>query len=659
VQHDGSAGLVFHKRPVDSGLTDFVLFMPSGKTDLAISNTIQPSLRTAEVTFSTVELHEKSKIPLSNDVVYILCTLDPSAKKAVAATDKRYWVYDLNYELEEPYNRQDGDSVQLQLYRNSIIEPDHKITGYALTTARTRPSLGRARSGQDIRGKELSPVQAQGTTPGGLLPNGDSDEMETVELRSGQIGFFPRASSDESSSAGADTVILPKRRISVDEKGRFQAQLRLEETPEEKQVVAKPLDQSSQPAKLHLVIGVQLIRGAEIAFNQGNDAFRRDKRDSAVASYKKAVELEPDNVEYLLRLGFASERTGDLKTAIASYRKAVELNPNDADTLYTLGLATEKSGDLKAAQEYYRKAVTSYKRALELNPDDAAGLYNFGLALGKTGDLKAATASYKKALELKPDDADTLINLGWALQKTGDFEAAIAPYKKALELKPNDADALYTLGLATEKSGDLKAAKEYYQKAVTSYKRAIELNPDDAAGLYSLGLAIEKTGDFEAAQEYYRKAVGSYREAVELKPDDADALNNLGLAIEKTGDFEAAQEYYRKAVAVRPEDAQIQNNLAWDLVKLKCFADALEPAQKAVELTPKDPSPWDTYAHAAFGIEWWDAAAKGWDKVIELQGKLSDKLSEPECADDEDKWKKAHENSGIPLPAPVPEKSKK
>ena len=58
--------------------------------------------------------------------------------------------------------------------------------------------------------------------------------------------------------------------------------------------------------------------------------------------------------------------------AIASYRQAVDIDPNNTSTLFRLGMALLKTADYESAGEYFRHAVN-------INRKFSDGHYGLGL----------------------------------------------------------------------------------------------------------------------------------------------------------------------------------------------------------------------------------------------------------------------------------------
>jgi tetratricopeptide (TPR) repeat protein len=72
---------------------------------------------------------------------------------------------------------------------------------------------------------------------------------------------------------------------------------------------------------------------------------------------KIAQRLEPERWDYYTYKGFLAFKTGDLKGAVASLRKALELNPRHGPSHLILGVVLSKQHDLDAARDEYRLAL--------------------------------------------------------------------------------------------------------------------------------------------------------------------------------------------------------------------------------------------------------------------------------------------------------------
>ena len=158
-------------------------------------------------------------------------------------------------------------------------------------------------------------------------------------------------------------------------------------------------------------------------------------------------------------LGAALFGRGRIDEAMAHYRKALEIKPDDAEANYNLGIALASRGQVNEAFPYFQKAV-------KINPDYAEAHDNLGVALARRGQNDEAIAHFRKALEIKPEYAAARTNLGAALARCGRVDEAIAQYRKALEIKPEYVQAHINLGDALAGRGRLGEALEHYQKAL-------------------------------------------------------------------------------------------------------------------------------------------------------------------------------------------------
>jgi Flp pilus assembly protein TadD len=200
---------------------------------------------------------------------------------------------------------------------------------------------------------------------------------------------------------------------------------------------------------------------------------RQEKWHEGTSAARNALRLDPKDElahDFLalahIGRGLALEKKGKSDGAIAEYRKALRLNPNNELAHIDLGGVFGKKGDWEGASAECREA-------LRLNPNLAKAHYNLGIALYEKGGWDDAIAEYREAIRLNPHYVDAHTNLGVALRHKGDLDGAIAEYRTALRLNPNLAEAHNNLGVALERKGDR-------QGALAGYRAAYQLDPKDA-----------------------------------------------------------------------------------------------------------------------------------------------------------------------------------
>ena len=145
-------------------------------------------------------------------------------------------------------------------------------------------------------------------------------------------------------------------------------------------------------------------------------------RSVSTGSEEAKMDVE---AEAAFHLGNESYERGEFEQALASYDRALELDPQDANTWGNRGIALANLGR-------YEEAVASYDRSLELDPQDANAWGNRGNSLGDLGRYEEALASYDRSLELDPQKMNAWYNRGIALADLGRYEEALASYDRAL-----------------------------------------------------------------------------------------------------------------------------------------------------------------------------------------------------------------------------------
>ncbi|NCA26877.1 MAG: tetratricopeptide repeat protein, partial [Methylophilaceae bacterium] len=197
-------------------------------------------------------------------------------------------------------------------------------------------------------------------------------------------------------------------------------------------------------------------------------------------------------------LGIALDGLGDHQTAIESYKRAVQLQSNNPDLHFNLGIALANVGR-------YEEAINSYRSAIRLQPKFFEAYGNLGTVLQKQGKLEEAVASYRKALSIQADPRG-YFNLGTALRDEGKLDEAIKSYRQAIAMFPNYADAHCNLGETLRDQGNM-------QEAIKSYQDTLAINPNHPQANYDMAefLYLAKKYD-EAIPHFARSQIDDWQE---------------------------------------------------------------------------------------------------------------------------------------------------
>ena len=134
----------------------------------------------------------------------------------------------------------------------------------------------------------------------------------------------------------------------------------------------------------------------------------------------------------------------DWKAAAASFRKGIELAPNEPSLHHKMGTALFMSGDAAGAAE-------QFEAALRLSPTFAKAHYSLGVMMGASGRSNQAIEHLSAAVRNDPAYVEARLRLGDVLRRSGRAAEALPLYEQAAKLDPRAADAPlgYALALVT------------------------------------------------------------------------------------------------------------------------------------------------------------------------------------------------------------------
>ena len=187
---------------------------------------------------------------------------------------------------------------------------------------------------------------------------------------------------------------------------------------------------------------------------------RRGLWHEAEVSYRKAIELDPEHLHAIVRLGTVLDELKRPSEALAAYRKAIE--PSRTPPTPTTTSASSCGiweGTTKPWQPTAGPSNSSRWMPRPQRP---------GPPPRDLGKLDQALAGYREAIKLKPNYAMAYNNLGNVLSDLRRPDDAVAAYQKAIELRPDKADVHSNLGDALDELKRPAEAEAAYRKAIES-----------------------------------------------------------------------------------------------------------------------------------------------------------------------------------------------
>jgi spermidine synthase len=134
-------------------------------------------------------------------------------------------------------------------------------------------------------------------------------------------------------------------------------------------------------------------RVSEANFNLAGYYLEEGYVDSAMAAYRKAIDIDPNDSDSMNSLAWTlADVGGDLDAALRLARRATELDPSGAN-LDTLGWVYFKRGEFDRAADVLESCVERWG-------EDPEYLYHLGLAYSKQGREDLAKSTLKRCTEL-------------------------------------------------------------------------------------------------------------------------------------------------------------------------------------------------------------------------------------------------------------------
>ncbi len=267
---------------------------------------------------------------------------------------------------------------------------------------------------------------------------------------------------------------------------------------------ARELDEKGKYEKLAVLDNQDVWAGM---FNSGASAYNTKEYERADKLFTRAAELNGEDLNTNLMLGYSQWMVADTTGAQASWTKVADIyeasspeEPNkDVATAYLLLVS---SYDL---QNNPTEALKFVDRAREVFPGDK-DLERTELSIYQKNPelLDQALTKFAANLESNPDDNNVRVVYGSLLEKAERGEDAETQYKMILEKEPDHLGANIQLGA-------------YY------VNKAAEINEAKAK--------LTKEADIDAAgEEVKQKLAEAYplmKKLHELEPDQAEWINQL------------------------------------------------------------------------------------------------------------------------------------
>jgi tetratricopeptide (TPR) repeat protein len=193
--------------------------------------------------------------------------------------------------------------------------------------------------------------------------------------------------------------------------------------------------------------------------------------DGAIAALREGLGFGQD-ADGHLRLGNKLFRKGRRDEAIASYKKAIALDPKLGMAHYNLGSALLEKGCREEAIASFQKAIACERQVGELNPTDPYSRNDLAWFLATCPylplrDPAEGVKLAQKVVELVPNYGNGWNTLGAAQYRAGNWQAAVAALEKSMRLHGGgDSYDWFFLAMAYWQLGEKEKARQWFDRAV-------------------------------------------------------------------------------------------------------------------------------------------------------------------------------------------------
>ncbi len=383
----------------------------------------------------------------------------------------------------------------------------------------------------------------------------------------------------------------------------------------------------------------------EFALGAVYDQLKRPK--DAIDAYKRAADLDPEDVHNMGALAQALLNDNQLDESLKVYRQMADADPEDTSTIVHISEILRRQGK-------YEDALATVKKAVKKDPDSLEAGYNEGLLLDVLGRFDESAQVYEHMVDLtshangaytadeKNNRAIFLERLGSVYHEQNKVDEAIAAYQKMIDLGGENALRGY------QSEVDVYRDAKMFDKAIEVSRKAVEANPKDrdlklmlAGELVDQGKEDEGIGMAKAmlnntaddrevwialGQIYtrihkWKEAEDALNKATALttkKEDNVYLLFMKGGLAERQKHYEQAEQYFHQALELDPNNAAVLNYLGYMLAdKGNRLPEALKMIRKAVELEPMNGAYLDSLGWAYFKLGQYELAEENLRQAVE------------------------------------------
>lgn len=379
----------------------------------------------------------------------------------------------------------------------------------------------------------------------------------------------------------------------------------------------------------------------------GKVAFSLSNKSVAKKYLRKAINLNPGDIELYINYGDILVELSQHEKAIEIYKKAILLEENISIYL-KLGLCYFQLKKDEIAISYFETYISTYKK-------DEFALYHYAVSLINMNQKENAIVILKKIIKINPGYKDVVIKLSDCYYETGRNRDSLKVFKENKKYCKNYdsylawAKRLHILGHYEEAISKLSSTEKYNTKRLTAkylkgeillelnrvpealeiFKYIIKLNSDNFKANLKFAEALSMSNEnikaievfercyllnplnYELLIKYgkacyrikdYNKAIELYKDAIQLNANISEPFVLLGKVYSASGKNNIAIQNFKNAIKIN--NSYELAYLEWGncLFKDKKYNEAIIKYSKALNINPSNHTLYKTIAECYYNV---------------------------------------------------------
>lgn len=243
---------------------------------------------------------------------------------------------------------------------------------------------------------------------------------------------------------------------------------------------------------------------SSIHYHYGLSLYEIDNFSDALEQFEKALEINPQDDNYLLWKGRALAQLGDKKKAKKIVEEALAFNDKNPDAWYTLGQLSSSD---------HNESIKHFDKTISLNPHHPGAICSKGSQYSNIGEIDEALKIFNKMNNICPNSESCITlgnNISTTLMKNKKYKKALIYNKKVLKLDENNGNAIGIKAMILYEQGKTEESLKYVKKSLT-------IDPENANVWYNQACLFAKMNKVN-------KSIKALKKAIKLNPSFKDEI---------------------------------------------------------------------------------------------------------------------------------------